>query len=105
MYYFLFVSLFSFVTCSYNVSGYIDVAIVEKTPPGGFTKIPIDRDGTIPLSTIQAQFGAAVTGLKYKNKGMEGWTGIRLGDGVLSQPKGGWGSRLYVVVVIPAGTY
>ena len=80
------------------------MAINEKTPSGEFTQIPIDRDGTIPLSTIQAQFGDTATGLKYKSEKTNKFNNVRLNNGALFQPTGAWGSGLYVVVIL-AGMY
>merc|ERR1712013_26420 len=54
-----------------------------------------EADGTVLLSTVQAQFPSAV-GLKFKSS-TGGWRGIRAENNVLAAPNGGWATRTYVV--------
>lgn len=61
-------------------------------------EVPTEADGTILLSTLQAQFPGAC-GLRYKNPETDSWRGIRLLENMLCPPAvEGWGGHLYVVV-------
>ena len=75
---------------------YIRVTEDENAPEDAI-ELPSDEDGSILLSTIQAQFPGS-TGLRYRNEETQTWRGVRLADGVLYPPVGGWGSALYIVV-------
>ena len=80
---------------------YIRVAEDEQVPEDAI-ELPSDEDGTIMLSTIQAQFPAS-TGLRFRNEETQTWRGVRLGDGLLYPPPGGWGDTLYIVVSSKTG--
>lgn len=58
-------------------------------------ELPTECDGTILLSTIQAQYPSAI-GLKYRNES-GGWRGMRLSDNRLDPPLEGWGNNDYIV--------
>lgn len=58
-------------------------------------ELPRENDGTVLLSTVEAQFPSAV-GLKYRSSS-GGWRGIRAENNVLDPPHGGWGERIYIV--------
>jgi len=58
-------------------------------------ELPQEADGTVLLSTVQAQFPSAV-GLKFKSS-TGGWRGIRADSNILAAPSGGWGTRTYIV--------
>jgi len=74
---------------------YIKVAPNEDSD---FMEFPIEEDGSVMFSTIQAQIPNAA-GIKYK--GPSGaWRAIRAVDNVLAAPKGGWGDRIYFISVI-----
>lgn len=75
---------------------YIRVAEDEHVPEDAI-ELPSDEDGTILLSTIQAQFPGS-TGLRFRNEETQTWRGVRLADGVLYPPVSGWGNALYIVV-------
>ena len=59
--------------------------------------IPSEPDGTLPLTTLQAQFPGAC-GMKYRNPETGSYRGIRLVDGLLQHPEGVWGNFKYVAV-------
>ena len=59
-------------------------------------EIPSEGDGTLLLTTLQAQFPGAC-GLKYKSE-TGAYRGIRLADGVLYPPEGVWGNSQFIVV-------
>jgi len=62
-----------------------------------FMEFPIEQDGTLLLSTVQAQFPDAI-GLKYR--GSSGaWRAIREAENVLHPPKIGWGLIVYCLTV------
>jgi len=58
-------------------------------------ELPQEADGTVLLTTVQAQFPAAV-GLKYRSP-TGGWRGIKADNNVLAPPAKGWGKRTYIV--------
>lgn len=62
-------------------------------------ELPIEEDGTLLLSTLQAQF-VGTSGLKYRNPSNNAIRGIRLNEGRLHPPQGddGWGSQVYLCV-------
>ncbi|PFX26250.1 TAR DNA-binding protein 43-like [Stylophora pistillata] len=74
---------------------YVRVTEDESLPA---IEVPTEADGTILLSTLQAQFPGAC-GLRYKNPETDSWRGIRLLENMLCPPaEEGWGGHLYVVV-------
>ena len=72
--------------------------------PEDAIELPSDEDGTILLSTIQAQFPGG-TGLRFRNEETQTWRGVRLADDVLYPPASGWGNVLYIVVSSKPGKY
>jgi len=58
-------------------------------------ELPREKDGTVLLSTVQAQYPSAI-GLKYKSSS-GGWRGIRAENNVLDPPHGGWGEDVYII--------
>ncbi|KFB52252.1 AGAP003497-PA-like protein [Anopheles sinensis] len=62
-------------------------------------EIPLEDDGTLLLSTLQAQFYGAC-GLKYRNPENKAIRGVRLSDNKLHpfSPETGWGSHVYICV-------
>jgi len=76
------------------MNSYIQVADDENEEP---IELPIEEDGTLPLTTLVAQFAGAC-GLKYRNPETNGWRGIRLIDGRLYAPDTLWGNYTYVAV-------
>jgi len=72
------------------------VKVAEKeSSSDDYMELPREKDGTVLLSTIQAQFTNAI-GLKYKSSS-GAWRGIRAEDNVLEAPHGGWGETVYIV--------
>jgi len=78
----------------FGMNNYIQVADDENEEP---IELPIEEDGTLPLTTLVAQFAGAC-GLKYRNPETNGWRGIRLLDGRLYAPDTLWGNYTYVAV-------
>ena len=76
------------------MNNYIQVAEEENEEP---IELPIEEDGTLPLSTLVAQFAGAC-GLKYRNPETNSWRGVRLLDGRLYAPDTVWGNYTYVIV-------
>ena len=64
---------------------------------GEIIELPTEFDGSMLLSTLQAQYPIAC-GLKYLNMETMSWRGVRISEGVLSPPIEGWGDVAYVVV-------
>ena len=66
-----------------------------------FMELPIEKNGSILLSTIQAQFPSAM-GLRFKvSAGL--WRGVRIRDNVLDPPFDGWGDHRYVITTPQQG--
>ena len=66
-----------------------------------FMELPTENNGSILLSTIQAQFPSAI-GLRFK--GSAGlWRGVRILDNVLDPPFDGWGDNQYVITLPKQG--
>ena len=79
------------------------VKICEDESGSGTIEVPSEPDGTILLSTIQAQFPGAC-GLRYKNEESQSWRGVRLAENSLYPPfEDGWGSLQFVVVPSKSG--
>ena len=79
------------------------VKICEDESGSGTIEVPSELDGTILLSTIQAQFPGAC-GLRYKNEESQSWRGVRLAENSLYPPfEDGWGSLQFVVVPSKSG--
>ncbi|XP_069466050.1 TAR DNA-binding protein 43-like isoform X3 [Ambystoma mexicanum] len=72
---------------------YIRVSEDENEEP---MEIPSEDDGTVLLSTVAAQFPGAC-GLRYRNPVNQCMRGVRLVEGILHAPEGGWGTLVYVV--------
>lgn len=61
-------------------------------------ELPTEDDGTLLLSTLQAQFPGSC-GLKYRNPETRAIRGVRLNEGRLHPPSpDGWGSEIYICV-------
>lgn len=71
------------------------IKVGDDEDSGDHMELPSEKDGSILLSTIQAQFPAAI-GLKYKTE-TGGLRGIRLAENSLAPPPEGWGERVYSV--------
>lgn len=62
-----------------------------------YMELPTEKDGSILLSTIQAQFPNAI-GLKFKSSsGL--WRGVRISDNILHPPFEGWDDNHYVITL------
>lgn len=68
-------------------------------------ELPTEEDGTLLLSTLQAQF-PGTSGLKYRNPDNNAIRGIRLSEGRLHPPLGedGWNNLVYLCV-FPKGWF
>lgn len=84
------------------MSEYLQVAEDEDDEP---MELPTEEDGTLLLSTLQAQY-PGTSGLKYRNPETNAIRGIRLTEGRLHPPPGedGWGAQVYLCV-FPKGSY
>lgn len=78
------------------MAGYIQVAEEEGEET---IELPTEEDGTLLLSTLQAQF-PGTSGLKYRPAESNAARGIRLTEGHLHPPPGddGWGSHVFFCV-------
>lgn len=68
-------------------------------------ELPIEEDGTLLLSTLQAQFPGSC-GLKYRSTESRAVRGVRLNEGSLHPPgsTSGWGTQIYFCV-FPKGKF
>lgn len=78
------------------MAGYIQVAEEEGEET---IELPTEDDGTLLLSTLQAQF-PGTSGLKYRPAESNAARGIRLTEGHLHPPPGedGWGNHVFFCV-------
>jgi len=74
------------------------VRVTDNDEDDDFMELPREKNGTVLLSTIQAQFPDAI-GLKYRSSS-GAWRGIRAEDNILEAPHGGWGDITYVVTQV-----
>jgi len=81
------------------MSSFIQVAEQENEEP---MEMPCEEDMGLLLSTLSAQFPGAC-GLKYRTE-TRSLRGVRVVDGKLQPPEGGWGNSVYICV-FPKGTY
>jgi len=68
------------------MSYFVQVTGDENEEP---IEIPSESDGTLLLSSVEAQFPGA-TGLKYRHPASRGLRGVRLHEGCLHPPDEGW---------------
>jgi len=68
------------------MSYFVQVTGDENEEP---IEIPSETDGTLLLSSVEAQFPGA-TGLKYRHPASRGLRGVRLHEGSLHPPDEGW---------------
>jgi len=71
------------------------VRVAEKVGCEDFMELPQEEDGTILLSTVQAQFPSAI-GLKYRGES-GGWRGLKAADNILHAPHEGWGDITFYI--------
>ena len=76
---------------------FVYVRVADEDNPSDMIEIPSEDDGTLLISSIQAQF-PQTTGLRYKNEETQSWRGIRCSDGVLYPPPEHWGNSVFYVV-------
>ena len=74
---------------------------VSEQGDGVVTEVMKESNGTVLLSTLQAHFKDAV-GLRYKGDSGS-WRGVRMLNGVLEAPHGGWGFVPYILTVKKGG--
>uniref|UniRef100_A0A182M4U6 TAR DNA-binding protein 43 n=1 Tax=Anopheles culicifacies TaxID=139723 RepID=A0A182M4U6_9DIPT len=79
--------------------GYNGTVLVVEEEGDEAVEIPLEEDGTLLLSTLQAQFYGAC-GLKYRNPDNKAIRGVRLSDNKLHpfSPDSGWGNHVYICV-------
>lgn len=83
-------------------------AIVHTCPLPPSPSPPLPHPNSLTLSpclhpleqTLRSQFPAAA-GLKYRNAETDSFRAMRVRDGRVPEPEGGWSDRVYVVVVAP----
>lgn len=74
---------------------FVQIAEEEGEEP---IELPTEEDGTLLLSTLQAQYPGAC-GLKYRNPDTNTVRGLRLNEGHLFPPTNdGWGGECYFCV-------
>uniref|UniRef100_A0A0K8TR16 TAR DNA-binding protein 43 n=1 Tax=Tabanus bromius TaxID=304241 RepID=A0A0K8TR16_TABBR len=74
---------------------YLQVSEEEGDEP---IELPLEEDGTLLITTLQAQFPCAC-GLKYRNQESKSIRGVRLNEGRFHPPpENGWGSEKFFCV-------
>jgi len=72
-----------------------------KTESAEPVEIETEEDGTISLESVAAHFPGTTT-MKYKNPSGTGYRSVKLREGVISAPKGGWDASPLYIAVNPA---
>lgn len=80
---------------------YIQIAEVEGDES---IEVPLEEDGTLLVTTLTAQFPTA-SGLKYRNPTSNTMRGLRMADGRINAPDGGWGDYVIFYGVFPKGKF
>jgi len=92
------IEIFNFVSFSADslVMDFVQVSEEEGDEP---IELPAEEDGTLLVSTLQAQFPGSC-GLKYRNLDTKAVRGVRSNEGRLFPPSvdAGWGEYLYFCV-------
>ena len=78
------------------MSGYI-VVTDDETKPDHLVELPVEPDGLLLLSTLDAQFSEA-TGLKFRAPSGV-FRGLRVAEGKVHPPESGWETASQYVVV------
>eukprot|EP00794_Sanderia_malayensis_P014939 gene14939-16480_t len=78
-------------------SNFVYIQVIDDEHTKDLVEIPSEDNGTLLLSTVQAQF-PSTTGLRYKSEVSDSWRGVRISDGVLHPPPEGWGTSIFYVV-------
>eukprot|EP00053_Salpingoeca_punica_P013385 m.120950 g.120950 ORF g.120950 m.120950 type:complete len:84 (-) comp16190_c0_seq1:31-282(-) len=79
------------------------ITVVASLDDKEAVEVPLEKDDTLLLSNIKAQFPGAI-GLRFPNQETGVMRAVRIAEsGVLEPPEGGWGSRFYVAVIKAAG--
>ena len=68
-----------------------------------FMELPTENDGSILLSTIQAQFPSAI-GLRFLSSSGS-LRGVKISENVIYPPFDGWNERLYTTAVAKLGIH
>ena len=76
---------------------FVYIRVADEDNPKDSIDVPSEDDGTLLLTTLQAQFPGA-TGLRYKNEVTGSWRGLRISEGVVCPPPEGWLDTLFYVV-------
>ena len=71
------------------------VRVASTNAPDDFMEFPLERDGTLTLSTVQSHFPNAI-GLKYKAES-GAWRGLRAVDNIFDPPRSGWSDLTYFI--------
>ena len=74
-----------------------DYILVTDREGADLTEIDLDDDGSLAVETLQSQFGGAVMGLRFRNPATGNFRAVKVRNGVLFPPRGGWGERNYFV--------
>lgn len=73
-----------------------DYVVVAREEGGEACEVDLEPNGSLGLDTLQAMFGN-VSCLKYRNPTTGMVRIVRIVDGVIHPPKGGWGDTVYFV--------
>ena len=74
-----------------------DYIFVTDREGGDLTEIDLDDDGSLAVETLQSQFGGATIGLRFRNTATGNFRAVKVQNGILFPPRGGWGERSYLV--------
>ena len=57
------------------------------------------HDSLVSMVEVEVAVGKKATGLKYRQGKGKGWRNLKVADGLVYPPAGGWGNREYLVVL------
>ena len=78
------------------------VLVCDENAPGDTLELPLEPNGTLAQSTLQAQFPGA-TGLKYKKDGSDRFRGVRVAEGMIYPPEDGSWTNIAFMATFPRG--
>ncbi|XP_065060755.1 TAR DNA-binding protein 43-like, partial [Rhopilema esculentum] len=73
------------------------IRVADEENPRDSIDVPSEDDGTLLLTTLQAQYPGA-TGLRYRSEISGNWRGLRISQGIICPPPENWGNTLFYVV-------
>ena len=80
-----------------SMDKFVYIRVADEENPRDSIDVPSEDDGTLLLTTLQAQYPGA-TGLRYRSEISGNWRGLRISQGIICPPPENWGNTLFYVV-------